>query len=291
MRFACERCGRRYASAAEPQPGRVYRHRCTCGNEIRVEVPPAVPSSTGAAARARTPAAVPLPAPSAAGPRAGPASVRSATLLDQGGPVALPPPARRVASRAAAARVIAVKPGLPHPARAGLEEPRMASPAIRPPTPTPAPQGWASIGAGSMPPGAAAEEPFPLPGGLAPPPLPSEPWTAAGLEEVSAEPLPPLWLEPPAQPAPATPRHAPGLPTARPTRAATSGRLRRPRTTSSGAATDGARRARRARDRGRWSTSTCSSRIRAGSCRSRRPPRQRGPGVRRRERRVASPGG
>lgn len=36
LKFACDRCGKRYASVDEPAPGRVYRVRCRCGHVIVV---------------------------------------------------------------------------------------------------------------------------------------------------------------------------------------------------------------------------------------------------------------
>ncbi len=43
MRFSCDRCGKRYATADEPVPGRVYKLPCRrCGHAIVVRVPSAV---------------------------------------------------------------------------------------------------------------------------------------------------------------------------------------------------------------------------------------------------------
>ncbi|MCM2333374.1 MAG: hypothetical protein NDI82_05445, partial [Anaeromyxobacteraceae bacterium] len=61
MKFLCDRCGRRFSSAAEPQPGLVYRYRCHCGNVIHVQVP----AAGGAPVTVPPPAA---PAPSARPP-------------------------------------------------------------------------------------------------------------------------------------------------------------------------------------------------------------------------------
>jgi hypothetical protein len=36
LKFACDRCGKRYASVDEPAAGRVYRIRCRCGHVIVV---------------------------------------------------------------------------------------------------------------------------------------------------------------------------------------------------------------------------------------------------------------
>jgi hypothetical protein len=81
LRFSCDRCGKRFASVAEPTPGRVYRVRCRCGNEIRITAPPQSPGAPRRGdARARS--------SEATGPR-----VDSPALP----PPPLPPPAPRVA--------------------------------------------------------------------------------------------------------------------------------------------------------------------------------------------------
>ena len=43
MKFACDRCGKRYASVDEPAEGRVYRIRCRCGHVIMVRGPGTAP--------------------------------------------------------------------------------------------------------------------------------------------------------------------------------------------------------------------------------------------------------
>ncbi len=62
MKFACDRCGKRYASVDEPAAGRVYRIRCRCGHEIVVRGPSPAPPDE-AAARARSFEPPPLPPP------------------------------------------------------------------------------------------------------------------------------------------------------------------------------------------------------------------------------------
>ncbi len=43
MKFSCDRCGKRYATADEPVPGRVYKLSCKrCGHDIVVRVPSAI---------------------------------------------------------------------------------------------------------------------------------------------------------------------------------------------------------------------------------------------------------
>lgn len=50
MRFTCPRCGKKYASADEPAPGRVYSLTCRCGTKITVKGPE---PSSGAPATAQ----------------------------------------------------------------------------------------------------------------------------------------------------------------------------------------------------------------------------------------------
>jgi DNA-directed RNA polymerase subunit RPC12/RpoP len=47
VKFSCERCGKRYATAAPPVPGRVYRLRCkACGHVIVLKAVPGSPAPT-----------------------------------------------------------------------------------------------------------------------------------------------------------------------------------------------------------------------------------------------------
>lgn len=46
MRFTCPRCGKKYASADEPAPGRVYSLTCRCGTKITVKGPEARSGAT-----------------------------------------------------------------------------------------------------------------------------------------------------------------------------------------------------------------------------------------------------
>jgi DNA-directed RNA polymerase subunit RPC12/RpoP len=43
LKFACDRCGKRFASVDEPAAGRVYRIRCRCGHVIVVRGPASDP--------------------------------------------------------------------------------------------------------------------------------------------------------------------------------------------------------------------------------------------------------
>ncbi len=74
MRFECSHCGKRYSSADEPTPGRVYVIGCKCGHSIVVKGP----EKPHPAAAARAP---PPPAASRAPPAPPPAARRSATLV------------------------------------------------------------------------------------------------------------------------------------------------------------------------------------------------------------------
>jgi hypothetical protein len=48
VRFTCPRCGKKYASADEPAPGRVYSLTCRCGTKITVKGPEAPSPGTSA---------------------------------------------------------------------------------------------------------------------------------------------------------------------------------------------------------------------------------------------------
>ncbi|ABS25550.1 hypothetical protein [Anaeromyxobacter sp. Fw109-5] len=92
MKFACDRCAKRYASVDEPAPGRVYRVRCKCGHVIVVR-------GTGAprgAAEARRSGveAPPLPPPLEAPRAAAPPPRESHRLEPQPPPPGEPPPLR-----------------------------------------------------------------------------------------------------------------------------------------------------------------------------------------------------
>lgn len=48
MKFTCERCGKKYATAEDPAPGRVYKLKCkACGHLIVVKASAGAPSSDG----------------------------------------------------------------------------------------------------------------------------------------------------------------------------------------------------------------------------------------------------
>jgi hypothetical protein len=96
LKFACERCGKRFASVDEPEAGRVYRIRCRCGNVIHVSAADA----NGEPAGERRSAARPRPD-------------RSRAVGGAGGPAIppLPPGPRSVIPAGdAASRVRAVQP-------------------------------------------------------------------------------------------------------------------------------------------------------------------------------------
>jgi DNA-directed RNA polymerase subunit RPC12/RpoP len=61
VKFSCERCGKRYATAETPAPGKVYKLKCkACGHLIVVRAPAA---AAPAAAPSQGPAAAPPPDP------------------------------------------------------------------------------------------------------------------------------------------------------------------------------------------------------------------------------------
>lgn len=113
MKFSCDRCGKRYATADEPVPGRVYKLSCKrCGHDIVVRVPSAIvaplaahPSPAGPAAfepeleelarPARTPPPVPAPVVEARlAPETPAATDRAPGLAETSSPVGDEPPAR-----------------------------------------------------------------------------------------------------------------------------------------------------------------------------------------------------
>ncbi|HSN15285.1 MAG TPA: AgmX/PglI C-terminal domain-containing protein [Anaeromyxobacteraceae bacterium] len=52
MKFSCDRCGKKYATAETPAPGRVYKLKCkACGHLIVVKTPAAGPAVTPSAAK------------------------------------------------------------------------------------------------------------------------------------------------------------------------------------------------------------------------------------------------
>jgi len=53
VRFACSRCGKRYASTDEPVPGRIYAIGCKCGHTIVVKDPATAVGRDGAASSLR----------------------------------------------------------------------------------------------------------------------------------------------------------------------------------------------------------------------------------------------
>jgi hypothetical protein len=79
VKFSCERCGKKYATADAPAPGRVYKIKCrACGHLMVVKAAPevvgaaipAVPAEAPAPEPAAPLAAVPDPMPEAAAPLA-----------------------------------------------------------------------------------------------------------------------------------------------------------------------------------------------------------------------------
>ncbi len=67
MKFVCERCGKKYATAEDPAPGRVYKLKCkACGNLIVVRAPAAGAGASSSGKPTRTtsmPAITPPPLP------------------------------------------------------------------------------------------------------------------------------------------------------------------------------------------------------------------------------------
>ncbi|WP_242396038.1 zinc-ribbon domain-containing protein [Anaeromyxobacter oryzisoli] len=69
MKFSCARCGKRYATAEQPVPGRVYKLKCkACGHVIVVKGEPA--TAPGAGAAQWTPPRLPADGPAPAAPSA-----------------------------------------------------------------------------------------------------------------------------------------------------------------------------------------------------------------------------
>jgi hypothetical protein len=71
MKFACERCGKKYATAGDPAPGKVYKLKCkACGHLIVVKgqagTAPGTPALAGPTGAAATPPQAPPLAPPAA---------------------------------------------------------------------------------------------------------------------------------------------------------------------------------------------------------------------------------
>ncbi|ACL66555.1 conserved hypothetical protein [Anaeromyxobacter dehalogenans 2CP-1] len=100
MKFSCDRCGKRYATADTPVPGRVYKLKCrACGHVIVLKGPAAGADGTPAGAPPRRAAVLPAAAP----PRPAPTPVPTATAEIPSQPV----PEREIAPRPA---VDAVEP-------------------------------------------------------------------------------------------------------------------------------------------------------------------------------------
>jgi hypothetical protein len=173
LKFACDRCGKRFNSTDEPVPGRVYRIKCKCGNLLLVKGPdPGEASATPARTGAK-----PLERPTS--PAAAAAS-RTASRLTDTSSIALPSPAPAQGNGAF------------------TSEPFVARPAPRHPSATPDPFSW-SVPASApspwpaaypAPPSAPVTPAWPGASALAPPlPSPGEPLEPAIL-------TPPAWPEP-----------------------------------------------------------------------------------------------
>ncbi|WP_193388362.1 zinc-ribbon domain-containing protein, partial [Anaeromyxobacter sp. PSR-1] len=69
MKFSCDRCGKRYATADTPVPGRVYKLKCrACGHVIVLKgpaagAPPGAPPRRAAVPPAPPPPSAPTPVP------------------------------------------------------------------------------------------------------------------------------------------------------------------------------------------------------------------------------------
>jgi DNA-directed RNA polymerase subunit RPC12/RpoP len=62
VRFTCERCGKKYATAEDPAPGRVYKLKCkACGHLIVVKVSASSPAPASASAPVVAPPPIPAP--------------------------------------------------------------------------------------------------------------------------------------------------------------------------------------------------------------------------------------
>lgn len=156
MKFSCDRCGKRYATADEPVPGRVYKLSCKrCGHDIVVRVPSAIvaplaahPSPAGPAtfepeleelARpARTPPPVPAPVVEARlAPETPAATDRAPGLAEPSSPVGDEPPARADEVAAGAHHDapppdgLATSPGGPRHGPAAREVPEASGPPPR----------------------------------------------------------------------------------------------------------------------------------------------------------------
>ncbi len=168
VRFTCPRCGKKYASADEPAPGRVYSLTCRCGTKITVKGPeprsgaPATAQVTGRAGdafpaeRRRVQGGAPVSSVDAGSlpGRAGPGGWTSRTQTTQiplkeatPTPPSLAPQApaapQPAPPQAAPLDPFADMPDLQAAAR-GEARPLTSIPEIRgqPPQPQPAPQGY-----------------------------------------------------------------------------------------------------------------------------------------------------
>jgi len=67
VRFTCPKCGKKYASSAEPAPGKVYRLKCkACGEPITISAAAPAEPRPGGASRTPPPIAGPPPIATAA---------------------------------------------------------------------------------------------------------------------------------------------------------------------------------------------------------------------------------
>lgn len=102
MKFACDRCGKRFASVDEPAAGRVYRIRCRCGHVIVVRGPAASPR-VAADVQIHGFEEPPLPPPLATpAPEEPPSAGDPPRPLGEGSRSLDPPPAVAVAGEATA---------------------------------------------------------------------------------------------------------------------------------------------------------------------------------------------
>lgn len=100
MKFTCERCGKKYATAEDPAPGRVYKLKCkACGHLIVVRAsqgapsaaPPAMEPRPEEAAPALQPALDPAPAPEIQFEIGSPEPAQAVLDAPPASPVAPPP--------------------------------------------------------------------------------------------------------------------------------------------------------------------------------------------------------
>jgi len=137
VKFACERCGKKYATAETPAPGRVYRIKCkACGHLIVVKAP------AGATASATTELAPPAAASPAAASADAPAVNIEVAPAEPAAPTPLeplPPEPTPVPVNGAEAELPRRFDPTQEVSVAGLSPAPTPPPAVEPPPPEPPP--------------------------------------------------------------------------------------------------------------------------------------------------------